>query len=211
MDFHKIFTSVENYIRPHALSVIFLSIGMILLVSGLISLLSTSGGSKPMVFEDQNGLSDKDNHQQSLSITIDVEGAVVKPGVYTLSGDVRIKDALIAAMGLSSDADRSWVAKNINLAAKLIDGAKVYIPSKSQNSNVKTQSSAGEGINISTQAQVNINTASVSQLDSLIGIGVVTAQKIIDNRPYSDIAELINKKIVGSSVFEKIKDKIAVY
>jgi DNA uptake protein ComE-like DNA-binding protein len=59
-----------------------------------------------------------------------------------------------------------------------------------------------------TQLLVNINSASVGELDMLPGIGKATADKIIGNRPYGSIDELVGKKIVGEKVFEEIKEKI---
>jgi len=59
--------------------------------------------------------------------------------------------------------------------------------------------------------KININTASEAQLDTLYGIGPVRAGKIIANRPYSSIEELVSKKVLGESTLEKIKDQITVY
>lgn len=216
MNFHDIFTSVISHIRSHRLSSAFGAVGLSLLVYGLISLLASSQSKAPFIFEGENSASAgvSENASKSGKIThgimVDVEGAVVKPGVYTLSSDARIRDALIAAMGLSSTANRDWVSMHINLAAKLSDGAKVYIPSVGELGN-STVSGSGAVVGDSTSSQININTASMSELDSLSGVGPVTAQKIIDNRPYTDIQELLNKKVIGNSVFEKIKEKITVY
>jgi competence protein ComEA len=58
---------------------------------------------------------------------------------------------------------------------------------------------------------INLNLATPAQLDSLPGVGPVTAQKIIDSRPYSTLEELLNKKIVTDKVFTQIKDRISVY
>src|SRR6185503_4573054 len=62
-------------------------------------------------------------------IVIDVEGAVQKPGVYTLPGDSRVQDAISAAQGFAKDADEQKIASSLNLAAKLSDATKIYIPS----------------------------------------------------------------------------------
>ena len=62
-----------------------------------------------------------------------------------------------------------------------------------------------------TADKINLNTASLSELDSLWGVGEVRAGEIVKNRPYAKVEELLTKKIVTKSVFEKIKDQIVVY
>ncbi len=145
-------------------------------------------------------------------IVVDIGGAVDKPGVYTFESDARVQDVLIRAGGLAEDADRGQVAKGLNLASKLVDGSKIYIPF--QGEALVAQGSGGDsgGVILGAEAegQININTASESELDSLPGIGEVTTEKIISNRPYSAIEELVDKKIVGKKVFEDIKGKIRV-
>ncbi|HEX7042227.1 MAG TPA: ComEA family DNA-binding protein [Patescibacteria group bacterium] len=153
------------------------------------------------------------NSQKTNLIEVDVEGAVIKPGVYSLPQNSRLKDALVAAGGMSSSADRDAIAKNLNLAVKVIDGAKVYIP-KIGDTPINSQASSTDNstqVLGTTTGLINVNTASPEQLDSLPGVGQVTAQKIIDNRPYNSVDDLLSKKAVGNSVFEKIKDKITVY
>lgn len=146
-------------------------------------------------------------------IKVDVSGSVMKPGVVEIPYDSRIQDVLITAGGLSPKADRTYVSRNINLAQRVVDGSKIYIPAVGETVN------AGSGISTDLQqisadpnngALININSASESQLDSLPGVGPVTAAKIIVGRPYQDISELTVKKVVGASVFEKIRDKITV-
>jgi competence protein ComEA len=132
----------------------------------------------------------------------------VKPGVYKLSQDARMQDAFISCGGLSSSADRNWVAKNINLAVKLTDGAKIYIPKLGEQTSSSSSYSSGVAL---TSSLININSASEQELDSLSGVGPATATKIINSRPYGSINDLLDKKIVGSKVFQTIKDKISVY
>jgi len=153
--------------------------------------------------------------KQAKKLTIDVEGAVEKPGVYTLPPDSRVQDALIAAGGMSKDADRTKVSQTLNLASSLADGGKLYIPTVGEqmvpSGGTSTTSSGTSNSVLGTQTKViNINTASSSELDALPGVGPVTAQKIIDNRPYQSTQELVSKKAVGQSEFEKIKDSVSV-
>ena len=144
-------------------------------------------------------------------VFVEISGAVEKPGVYEFDASGRVDNALVAAGGLAASADRSWVEKNINRAALLKDGQKIYIPRQGEVS--LSQSTSLSGGNSGTLVEnvgglVNINTATLSQLDRLEGIGAVRAQKIIDNRPYSSIDELITKKILPKNVFEGIKERI---
>ncbi len=137
-------------------------------------------------------------------ILVDVGGAALKPGIYELASDARVNDALILAGGLAKDADRDWISQNLNLAAKLTDGAKIYIPFQDEFNTNKDSPSQSKG------ESLNINTASLAELDQLWGIGPVTAQKIIDSRPYAKVDDLLEKKIVKINVYEAIKDKITV-
>lgn len=135
-------------------------------------------------------------------IVVEVSGQVEKPGVYKLPFGSRVEDALILSGGLSSSADRVWVEKSLNRAAKLIDGQKLYIPQKG----TSNLSNTGNTSNL-----ININTADAKTLDTLPGIGQVYGQSIIEHRPYSNIEELLSKGVLKTGVYEKIKDKITVY
>ena len=140
-------------------------------------------------------------------IFVDVAGAVIQPGLYRLSSEGRVNDALAAAAGLTESADRDWFSKNINLAAKLTDGAKIYIPVKGAVDNSDGQVAGSSNVG----SQININTASPALLDRLWGVGPATAEKIIDGRPYASVEELSSKKVVNSNVYEQIKDEVTVY
>lgn len=144
----------------------------------------------------------------SAAIKVDVEGAVIKAGVYELTSQSRVQDGLVAAGGLSATADRDYVSKNINLAAKMSDGAKIYIPKRGETVTVAAGSSTGGQ---SASSSININTANEAELDKLWGVGAATAQKIIAGRPYKDVGELVSKKAVSQSVFDKIKGMVTAY
>ena len=137
------------------------------------------------------------------TIVVDISGAVEQAGVYLVPYDSRISNVLITAGGLSPKADRKYISRYINLAQRVTDGMKIYIPFENEiASNPVTQ------LNNNT---ININSASISELDSLPGIGITSANKIISGRPYGNIAELVSKKIVSASVYEKIKNRISIY
>ncbi len=200
------------------LQIIFLAVGIIVIIVGLtLGNKFNVSGSKVEVLQTPGANADGNNSGNS-KIIVDISGAVENPGVYHLLSTSRIEDALIASGGLSVNADRNWVDKNLNRAAKLIDGQKIYIPNEQSNvlsaSNSDTKSNVAQlnsGTASETNGLTNINIASLSELDSLAGIGPVYAQKIVDQRPYSDINELVTKKVIPQTTFTKIKNVISVY
>jgi competence protein ComEA len=186
-------------LEKHKLSLGLALLSLVLLGGGMIGKVLTQSKSSPVKIitpEKQDLKTDL-----TAKIFIDVAGAVAIPGVYQLPERCRLEMALKVAGGLTEEADQDFVAKNINLAAKLSDGAKVYIPKTGEKAPVSTQ----------TTGLIKINTASSSELETLSGIGPKTAEKIINGRPYQTIDELLTRKIVGQSVFEKIKDEVSVY
>jgi len=149
--------------------------------------------------------------EERAKIVIHITGAVNRPGVYELSEGDRVKDAIDAAGGASSDADLTI----INLAQKLRDEDKIYVPKIGEFDNTKEASeNLIPGINPSEAGKIDINSADITQLDSLPGIGPATAQKIIDyreqNGPFKTIEEIKNVSGIGDKKFEDIKDKITV-
>ncbi|OGK19536.1 hypothetical protein A3G67_02410 [Candidatus Roizmanbacteria bacterium RIFCSPLOWO2_12_FULL_40_12] len=147
-------------------------------------------------------------------ILVDVEGAVKRPGVYTLSENARVKDAVFSAGGLSEKADKINFVKNFNQAHVLSDQDKLYIPTLEEiqlDSTNQTDFSMGSLEDQEQQEfQIDLNNASAEELDQLPSVGPVTAQKIIDGRPYEAVEELLDKKIVGLATFEKLKDLVVV-
>jgi len=127
-------------------------------------------------------------------VVIQIIGEVVKPGVYTLPDGSRVQDAVDAAGGLLADAD----SKAVNLAARLEDGKQINIPSQNASisaasaplvPSVPSATSAPFAVvstltptAVSSASLVNINTATLQQLDALPSIGSVTAQSIVTYR-----------------------------
>jgi len=193
--------SLPDRIKDNLLPLFLGALGLAFLVLGGLQLVSHLGNSSTDVTFEQTS----PGPVSSEKIAVDVEGAVIKPGVYELSSDSRIVDALSAAGGMSEEADRDYVQKSINLAQKITDGIKIYIPRVGEQvlSTSTNVSSAG------SSSTININTASESDLDGLPGVGPVTAGKIIAGRPYASTQSLLDQKVVTSSVFEKIKNQIS--
>lgn len=150
-------------------------------------------------------------------ILVHVDGAVQKPGVYPLLRESRAQDAIQAAGGLSPNANSSAV----NLAARLKDGDKLIIPGIGTALPPPTAStpSSRSGKTIAGQTAtpsgpVNLNTATIEELQTLPGIGATRAQDIIDYRDshggFKTINEIENVSGIGPSTFEKLKDRISV-
>ena len=109
----------------------------------------------------------------SSRVVVDVVGAVRRPGLYRLAQGSRIADALTRAGGATAKADLAQV----NLAAPLADGEQVVVPPRGV-----AAAGAGSGSAGGAAAPVQLSTATLEQLDSLPGVGPVTAQKILDYR-----------------------------
>ena len=136
-----------------------------------------------------------------------VIGAVNKPDVYDLPIGANVKDAIAAAGGATAEADLD----RINLALRLTDQMQVRVPRKGE---VVPPFPGGDSTPGSNGVLININTATLEQLDALPGIGLSYAQAIIDyriqNGAFKTIEDIKNVKHIGDSVFAKIKDRITV-
>ncbi len=174
-------------------------VGLVLIIGGAVS--SNLFKATPKSYPKESLV------EGTQKISVDVSGAVNKAGVYQLSDGSRIEEAISAAGGLSTEADQGYISKYLNMAQKLIDGSKIYIPKVGEQNVAKADSPQVAGVAI----KLNINNASQSELEALPGVGPVTAQKIISGRPYQSVEDVFNKKIVGKAVFDKIKDSISVY
>lgn len=155
-------------------------------------------------------------------VKVHVTGGVRSPAVYALTTDHRIEDAIRAAGGPTDDAD----IQRLNLAAHLADGEQIVVPRRldpaqqpAAASGPDPRSATGNSpsapvTNSDPAAVIDINRADRAALESLPGIGPVTAEKIIAHRqangPFTRIEELRETKLVGQATFEKIRDLIVV-
>ncbi len=145
-------------------------------------------------------------------ITIDIAGAVDKPGVYTFKIGSRLVDALSRANGLSANADTNYFYQQFNQASVLVDQQKIYIPSTKDTAAWLFTSTTANNASADSLAPdlISINGASQLELDGLPGLGPVTVEKLIGNRPYTTIQDLVDSKILSQSIFDKIKDQITL-
>lgn len=148
-------------------------------------------------------------------VYVDVDGAVVKPGVYRLKDGARVSQAIDAAGGLTAEAD----VTGLNRASKIIDGQKIYVPTvgEQQAAAVSDRTDSGAATTPgagSSSELVNINTASAAELQTLSGIGPSMAQSIIDERTqngaFASVDDLMRVSGIGEKKLAKIKDCICV-
>ena len=163
--------------------------------------------------DDAVGSSKKSS--SAAEVYVDVDGAVVSPGVYRLKEGARVSQAIDAAGGLTAEADVS----GLNRASKVTDGQKIYVPTVGEQQAAAVTSGADSGASPASGAGassglVNINTASAAELQTLSGIGPSMAQSIIDERTkngaFTSVDDLMRVSGIGEKKFAKIKDCICV-
>lgn len=142
---------------------------------------------------------------------VHVAGAVATPGVYELDDGARVDDAVRAAGGPIGDADLD----GLNLAARLVDGQRVYVPVDGEidpatvPSGVAATADAG-----GVSGPIDLNTATVEQLESLPGVGPATAATIIDDRdrngPFATVDDLDRVSGIGPAKLAALRDLVTV-
>jgi competence protein ComEA len=137
-------------------------------------------------------------------LVVHVVGAVRSPGLYRLRDGARIADAVRRAGGAVRGADLAAV----NLAAPLVDGVQILVPSKAEPGAGAAAGSSAEGVG----GTVSLSSATVAELDELPGIGPVTAQKIVDYRtehgPFASVEDLDAVPGIGPTRIEQLRELV---
>lgn len=138
-------------------------------------------------------------------VWVDIGGEVKSPKVVELDDGSRVQDAIDAAGGLTSEADIT----NLNRAALVNDGDKIYVPAVGDESGASGSPSGGVS---TTGGKVNINTADSEELQTITGVGPATAEKIISYREsngrFKVIEDIKNVSGIGDKTFDKMKESI---
>lgn len=189
---------LNELLNTHKLPLILSFIGLVLIVGGIFSSQLHKSTSKS--YPKESLIS---SPGPATSLKIDISGAVKNPGVYTVEPSIRVEDAIKIAGGFDDHANSVYISKSLNLSQKLSDGQKLYVPFEGESSGGVVSGVSSGGTTI-----VGLNSGSEKDLEGLPGIGPASAQKIIDSRPYRSVDDLLSKKVVSKSVFEKVKDLV---
>jgi competence protein ComEA len=165
---------------------------------------TSSGSSSPSSSSSSSsgGFTLSDSGQGS-DVVVDVTGAVRRPGVYRLPAGARVTDALKRAGGAGGRAQ----VEAINLAARLADGQQIVVPEKGPaGAPVATDTESAEA------GPISLGAATVEQLDTIDGIGPVTAQDIIDFREehggLSSVDQLDQVSGIGPATMESLRARL---
>lgn len=166
---------------------------------------------------------------QAKSVRVQVSGAVLEPGIYDLPANCRVEEAIAAAGGMTENAD----SERVNLVRKVRDGMQIRVPVKKAARTSRTQrksAQAKSGLGASTTKKssstragteknnsavqiVRINSAGVSELQQLPGIGPALAQRIVETRNsgrFTSADDLLRVPGIGKAKLAKLRDYVEV-
>ena len=202
---------ISRFLREHKEVLKKAGIVVLVIVLGLVVSIFKNGGQ-----EEANAQAEEatvSTEETAAMIYVDVGGEVKNPSVVELPDGSRVTDAITAAGGLTEQA----YLTDINRAAFVSDGEKIYIPSQVselEDDGLSVGEGGGGGTAKSSDGRININTADSTQLQELTGVGPATAEKIIDYRKqngrFQSIEDIKNVSGIGDKTYEKLKDHIKV-
>jgi competence protein ComEA len=205
---------VQNWVTSHGISVAAIGVASLIALFGFLRPVPPPIEVRPRDVQPS----------PTTVIYVHVDGAVQLPGVYELASGGRVFEAIAAAGGETEDAD----LHELNLAARVTDGQKLVIPGRAfarvdapdalpavaalPTPAVRAQLAASSSV--APTARINLNTATDKMLDSLPGIGPVTAARVIAyreaNGPFTRVEQLRDARLVNAPTYERIRDLVSV-
>lgn len=215
---HQVKQSLEDRERFHKIAVTIL---LILIIGVALAAKNSDAADEPVETDPAAGEAEEiegDDAKASGTIYVDIGGAVNEPMLAKLPRGSRVEDVIVAAGGLTDEADLT----SVNRAEFLEDGEKIYIPKLAEDGSAVTDGGVSgskvtadgdiTGSNGAAGGKININTADASLLQEITGVGPATAQKIIDyrntNGRFKTIEDIKNVSGIGDKTFEKMEDQI---
>ena len=179
------------------------AVALLLLGARAIRAEGNSGGSTSGYSSSSGGAGFSIHGGGGGDVVVDVTGAVARPGVYRLPAGARVNDAVGRAGGATGAAQ----LEAINLAARLADGQQVVVPKRGPAGAPLTAATAG-----GEEGPISLGTATADQLDTIDGIGPVTAGKIIEYRDQhgglSSVDQLDQVSGIGPATMESLRDRL---
>ncbi|BAU27154.1 competence protein ComEA [Aneurinibacillus soli] len=158
---------------------------------------------------DQKPLQNTESSLPAAPATVDVKGAVIRPGVYTMSPGSRVHEAIQQAGGLAPEAD----SRSLNGAKKIVDGMLIYVPRQGETPPVTGGENGTAGTD-NGKVIVNINEATSEQLQTIPGIGPAKAVAILEYREkkgaFKKVEDITNVSGIGPKTLEKIRSRLTV-
>ncbi len=205
MDVRKLATAVQD--RPVVCGVVIIALIVVVIVGARTVSAETafSINSSEATAENVQDVVASSSDVQPETIYVHVSGAVCAPGLYELPEDSRVAAAIDAAGGFTEDAS----VDSVNLARIVFDGEQIAVPSLEDTVTTGTTDTTSSGTGL-----ININTATVTELDTLPGIGATTAEKIVADReqngPFTSKEDLKRVSGIGDKKYEQLADLICV-
>lgn len=134
-------------------------------------------------------------------VTIEVVGAVEKPGVFTLTPGSRVQDAVLQAGGFLNQANQSYIHQELRLAATLKDQDKIYIPFQTENVSKASIPAVSTGTNTTASS---LNSVTKAQLEAIAGIGAVRSATVLEGIPYQNVADFMERSGLPDSIAEDV-------
>jgi competence protein ComEA len=185
--------------------VVYGAIAVALLLVGARAIRAEDGGGQSFAaagLSDSSGAGGFTLSGQASDLVVDVTGAVARPGVYRLPAGSRVEDAVRRAGGAAAGAE----LEAINRAARLADGQQVVVPARIPGGRVATTAGGEE------EGPISLGTATVEQLDTIDGIGPVTAQDIVDFRDehggLASVDQLDQVSGIGPATMESLRGRL---
>ncbi|MCW2752319.1 MAG: DNA-binding protein [Aeromicrobium sp.] len=219
-------TDPDNAVAPRRLELPHIKVLVTLAVAASVLLVwwllsgrpHASGPDEPLAFTPTNGASASPGASPGTAtptpaddLVIDVVGKVRKPGIVTVPKGSRVYEAIAAAGGLKCKVDTT----SVNMARLLTDGEQILIGSAPATvPGVAAGARASASGSGAAPAKVNLNTATAEQLDTLPGVGPVTAQSIlswrIENGRFTSVEDLLDVKGIGDATLAELRDHVTV-
>lgn len=180
---------------------------ILLIIIGADLIFSACGKSQEVYLSEETFESQQEYTDNNNMIYVYLSGEVESPGVYEVSADSRLYQVIDIAGGMTKDAKKDY----LNLAETVCDGQQIHVLSKQEYKKNQNSDSA-HNTDSGSSTLININTATVEELQQLSGIGETKALEIINYRQkngnFSSIEDIKNVSGIGDSTFEKIKSQI---